>query len=161
MDINLNANLAATATIYHKSVYPQLVAILNEIKEACGLRGTKGNQWSHNTQYLYYSSPWLDNHQNIHVEFGFDFDRDDADFSVPQLGFPSAYFAAKGTHRPEIDNLEDWEAAPESWGDGYLRVKRLGCLRLQGTSLHGEYINFFLNARSELWQAIGLGHQPC
>ena len=157
MAINLNADLLATATIYHRSVGPQLVQILKETKEACGLSGTKGNQWSHKGEELYYSSPWLDDQKDIYVEFGFDFDRDDADFSVPQLCLPSAYFAVMGTHRPELDYLKDWEAAPETWGDGYVRVKRLGCLRLQGTSLHGEYIGFFLNARAELWRAVGLG----
>ncbi len=157
MAMNLNAGLLATATIYHRSVGPQLVQILNETKEACGLSGTKGNQWSHNREDLYYSSPWVDDQKNISVQFGFDFDRDDVEFSVPQLCLPSAYFAVMGdTYRPELDNLKDWEAAPESWGDGYLRVKRLGCLRLQGMSLHGEYIGFFLNARAKLWRAIGL-----
>ncbi len=157
MAINLNADLLAAATKYQKIVGPQLVQILEETKQACGLAGTKGNQWSHDRANLIYSSPWLDDQEGICVEFGFDFDRDDADFSVPQLCLPAAYFAVTGTHRPELNNLKDWRPAPESWPDGYLCVKRLGCLRLHGTSLHGEYLDFFLNARAELWRAVCLG----
>ena len=154
MAINLNADLLAAATKYQQTVGPQLVQILEETKQACGLAGTKGNSWSHDRAYLNYSSPWLDDREDIYVEFGFDFDRDDADFSVPQLCMPSAYFAVRGTHRPELDNLREWGPAPESWPDGYVCVKRLGCLRLHGTSLHGEYLDFFLNARAELWRAV-------
>ena len=157
MAINLNADLLAAATKYQKIVGPQLVQILEETKQACGLAGTKGNQWSHDRANLIYSSPWLDDQEGICVEFGFDFDRDDADFSVSQLCLPAAYFAVSGTHRPELNNLKDWGPAPESWPDGYLCVKRLGCLRLHGTSLHGEYLDFFLNARAELWRAVCLG----
>ena len=157
MAINLNADLLATATIYHRTVGPQRVQILKETKEACELSGTRGNQWSHNGEDLQYTSPWIDEQKNIYVEFGFDFDRDDADFSVPQLCLPSAYFAVRGTYRPELDNLKDWGAAPEAWGDDYLRVKRLGRLLLLGTPLHHEYIGFFLTARAELWQVISRG----
>ena len=103
-----------------------------------------------------YSSPWVDDQEDIHVEFGFDFDRDDSDWSVPHLSLPSAYFAAIGTDRPELGQLQNWGPAPTGWGDGYLRVKRLGSLRVQGNSLHGEYLRFFQSARDELWQALGL-----
>lgn len=158
MAMNLNADHLAAATIYHSSVKDQLIHILKETKKACGLSGTKGNQWRNNTENLFYTSPWIDDQENIYVDFGFNFDRDDAVFSVPQLCVPSAYFAVGGTHRPELDNLKDWKPAPDDWdwNEDYVRVKWLGCLRLQGESLHGEYIDFFENARDELWRVIGL-----
>lgn len=156
MAVNLNADHLAAATIYHTSVGRQLIQILDETYEACELPGTKGNQWNYNTEELYYTSPWIDKRKNIYVEFGFNFDRDDADFSVPQLRVPSAYFAVGGTHRPELDNLRDWKPAPEDWDDDYVLVKWLGCLRLQGESLHDEYIDFFKKARDQLWRVTGL-----
>ena len=96
MAMRLNADDLAAATIYQTSVKPQMRQILDEIKGACNLAGTYGDAWSHNGEELYYSSPYVDNEQTIHVEFGFDFDRDDADWNVAQLRLPSAYFAALG-----------------------------------------------------------------
>ena len=158
MAMNLNADHLAAATLYRRTVMKQFLQILDEIKSSCGLFGAKGNQWSHNREFLHYSSPWVDEREDIHVEFGFDFDRDDADFSVAHLCVPSAYFAVRGTHRRELDTLDDWGPAPNSWGDDdYLRVKQIRDLRVRGDSLHSEYLGFFNTARDELWRAIGRG----
>ena len=137
-----NSCRLVVAVQYRRSVEAQLLQILNETKEACGIAGSHGNAWTYQKQELWYSSPWVDDQKDIYVEFGFDFDRDDADWSVPHLSLPSAYFAAIGTDRPELGQLQNWEPAPTDWGDAYLRVKRLGCLQVQGNSLHGEYLRF-------------------
>ena len=156
MAMDLNAAGLTAATVYRTSVEAQLLQILDETKEACGLSGTYGNAWSHERRNLYYSSPWVDNQADISVEFGFDFDRDDADWSVAQLGLPSAYFAVIGTDRPRLNGLDDWYSAPVAWGEGYLRTKQLKHLQVKGNSLHGEYLAFFLTARDELWRALGI-----
>ena len=159
MAMNLTPADLVVAAQYHTSVGAQLLQILDATKEACGLAGTRGNAWSYNQQELVYISPWVDDQKNLHVEFGFDFDRDDADWSGPQLSLPSAYFAAMGTDetaRPELERLRNWGSAPTAWPDGYLRVKSLGSLHVQGNSLHGEYLRFFQTARDELWRVLGL-----
>ena len=156
MAINLDAGNLATATAYRTSVEAQLLQILEETKGACDLAGTPGNAWSHDRRNLVFSSPWVDEQQDVAVEFGFDFERDDADWSVAQLSLPSVYFAVSGADRPEIKNLQNWEPPPEAWGSNYLRVKQLGNLQVHGNSLHAGYLNFFLTAREELWQVLGL-----
>lgn len=96
MAMTLNVDDLAAATLYHRSVYAQLVQVLEEIKAYCELPGTAGNTWSSSGKpslYLQFSSPRFGEHQNIQVEFGFDFNRDDADWNVAQLRLPSAYFA--------------------------------------------------------------------
>ena len=158
MAMQLNADELAAATVYQRTVGPQLCQILDEIKGACDLAGKSGNAWSHNREELWYTSPWVDKKRNIYVEFGFDFSRDDADWNVAQLRLPSAYFAAmgekQGDNRLQHSILSDWESSPEDWGDGYLRVKRMKSLQIHGNSLHGSYLDFFLTARDELWQAL-------
>ena len=106
---------------------------------------------------LWYSSPWIDDQQNIYVKFGFDFDRSDARWSVADLRLPSAYFAVRGEDRPEIDNLTtDWQQPPDGWHPDNLRVKRLNSLQVPGNPLHLQYLAFFENARAELWRTLGL-----
>ena len=160
MTMNLNAGDLATATTYKRSVEDQLIQILDETYAACQLPGTRDNQWSYVPRYsrrvLCYSSPWIDDHQDIYVEFGFDFDRHDVDWNVDELRLPSAYFAVRGTTRPSLDSLSSWGAPPDSWDSDYLLVKQLPCLRVGGDSLHVEYLNFLQDARDELWRAVGL-----
>ena len=90
-----------------------------------------------------FTSPWVDEQQDVYVEFGFDFERDNADWSVAQLRLPSTYFAVLGTERPDLNNLQNWEPAPEDWGGDYLRVKRLNNLQVGGSSLQTGYLDFF------------------
>ena len=155
MAMNLTADDLAVAARYQKTVQWQLVQLLDETKGVCDLPGSRGNAWSHSRQDLYYTSPWVDEHEDIFVEFGFDVGRDDDDWSVPALCLPSAYFAVRGTHRKELDGLADWGPAPEGWGEGYLRVKQLNCLEVHGSSIYSSYLKFFLAARHELWQVFG------
>ena len=157
MAMNLTADDLAVAARYQQTVQWQIQQLLDETKGACDLSGSRGNAWSHNRADLFYSSPWVDEREDVFVEFGFDVARDDDQWSVPKLCLPSAYFAVRGTHRPEIDSLADWGPAPEAWGNGYLRVKQLRSLEVHGNSLHSSYLHFFLAARDELWTALGRG----
>ena len=155
MAMSTNIDDLATATTYHTYVAAQFGQILDQVYAACNVPGTRGNQWSYKP--LWYSSPWIDDQQNIYVKFGFDFRRSDAGWNVVNLRLPSAYFAVRGEHRPEIDNLaNDWQQPPDGWDTDNLRVKQLDSLQVPGDPLHLQYLAFFDNARAELWRALGL-----
>ena len=159
MAMNLNAQDLSVATAYRTSVHNQLLQVLNETKAGCALvSGGGGNQWSHGRlnpgPYLIYTSPWVDDQEDVYVEFGFDFDRKDVSWNVVELRLPSAYFAVRGTHRTELDQLVGWDRPPSSWGEDYLLVKQLDCLRVGGESLHAMYVEFLRDAREELWRTI-------
>ena len=155
MAMNLNIDDLAAATVYQTSVAPQLRQILDDVWAAFNIPGTRGNQWSYNP--LWYSSPWIDDENTIYVKFGFDFDRNDADWSVEDLRLPSAYVSVRGTHRHELDNLTNgWRQPPDGWHPDNLRVKHLNSLQLPGDPLHLQYLSFFESARAELWQAVGI-----
>ena len=159
MPMKLNGGDLAAATAYHISAEDQLRRILSRIEAACELPDATGIwQRRHSQGYLSYSSPWIDDDQNTKVEFGFDFKRDDDEWSVRRLRLPSAYFAVWSTHQLELGDLQNWQDPPADWGDArYLRVKQVKSLRIRGVSLHGEYLDFLEEARAELWRALRLG----
>ncbi len=158
MAIHLTANDLAATTRHRTSVERHLLQLLDEVYAECVLPDGQGN-WSYSQRYLTYTSPWVTNNLEAKAEFGFDFERDDADWSVPQTGLPSAYFAVVGTEGTDLTNSLkdlDWAPAPEGWPDKYLRAKQLGSLNVTGTSLHPIYLEFFRAAREELWRALGI-----
>ena len=159
MAMTLKVDDLAAATSYHRSVHAQLVQVLEEIKADCGFPGTADNKWSSSGKpslYLAFTSPRFGKHQTIRVEFGFDFERDDAGWSVAQLGLPSAYFTVYCPQPLELEHLQGWQLPPEDWGTEYRRVKHLNVLEVKGDSLHMKYIEFFQVARGELWGALGI-----
>ena len=150
-------DLAAT-TRHRTSVEGHLLQLLDEVYAECELPDGQGN-WSYSQRYLNYTSPQFTSDMEARAEFGFDFDRDDADWSTPQLGLPSAYFVVIGNEGSELTNrltALGWAPPPEDWPDQYLRAKRLNSLVVTGASLHSIYLDFFRTAREELWQALGL-----
>ena len=156
--MTLNVDDLATATSYHRSVYAQLVQVLEEIKAYCELPSTADNKWSQfgkPSLYLALASPRFGNQQNIRAEFGFDFERDDAGWDVAQLRLPSAYFTVRCNDPLDLRYPESWESAPEDWGEEYRQVKHLDALQVNGDPLHMKYIEFFQVARDELWLALG------
>ena len=158
MEIHLTAEDLAAATRHRTSVEGHLLQLLDEIWAECELPDGQG-QWTYDARYLCYTSCMFTAEMNARAEFGFDFDRDDANWSVAQLGLPSAYFAIKGTEGPALMNgLEalEWGPAPEEWGNDYLRAKQLDSLIVTGSSLHPSYLDFFRTAREDLWQALEL-----
>ena len=160
MEIHLTAEDLAAATRHRTSVEGHLLQLLDEIWADCVIPDRQGDNWKYKKRDLVYTSPQFNADLNAGAEFGFDFDRDDADWSVSQLGLPSAYFAIWGTEGPELTNrLEalEWDPAPEEWGeDYYLRAKQLNSPNVTGSSLHPIYLEFFRTAREELWQALRL-----
>ena len=163
MAMTLNVDDLAAATSYHTSVYARLVQILEQTKEGCNLPQPIVGNWSgggRTSLYLARSSPWFGEFGNgpnsIYVEFGFDFERDDADWNVAHLRLPSAYFTFQCPHLLELHYPEGWESPPAEWGEEYRQVKHLACLQVNGETLHIEYLEFFQNARDELWHALGI-----
>ena len=149
----------AAATLYHRSVNEQLRMILEGAKADCGLSSTADNKWNPGGQisrYLALTSPRFGDYQSIRVEFGFDFERDDARWRVAKLRLPSAYFTVLCSDPLELDYPPGWETPLTDWGEEYRHVKHLDSLQVIGESLHIEYLNFFTNARVELWRALGL-----
>lgn len=158
MEIHLAAEDLAATTRHRTSVERHLLQLLNEVYSECELSDGQG-YWAYNLQLLVYTSPRFTSDMDARAEFGFDFERDDADWSVPQLGLPSAYFAVIGSEGPKLTKrLTDlgWAPPPQDWPDGYLGAKQLDSLGVTGTSLHPIYLDFFRTAREELWQALGL-----
>lgn len=158
MEIHLTADDLAAATRHRASVEGHLLQLLDEIWAECELPDGQG-EWRYDRRHLCYTSRQFNADINARAEFGFDFERDDADWSVSQIGLPSAYFAIRGTKEPELMNrLEalEWGPAPEEWGGDYLRAKQLNSLIVTGSSLHPIYLDFFRTARKELWQALDL-----
>ena len=158
MGIHLTVDDLAATTRHRTSVEGHLLQILDEVWAECVLPDSQG-AWVYSQRYLTYTSPQFTSDLEARAEFGFDFERDDADWSVPQLGLPSAYFAVVGTEGPALTNrltTLDWAPRPEDWPDNYLRAKQLDSLIVTGTSLHLIYLDFFRTAREELWQALGL-----
>ena len=167
MEIHLTADDLAATTRHRTSVERHLLQLLDVIHAECkfpdGQKLRDGQKkWAYSGQYLYYTSKQFTTDMNARAEFGFDFKRDDADWSVPQLGLPSAYFAIRGTKEPKLMNrlkALKWNLAPEEWkewNDDYLRAKQLNSLTVKGSSLHLIYLDFFRTARKELWQALRL-----
>ena len=158
MEIHLTAEDLAATTRHRTSVEGHLLQLLNEVYTECELSDGQGN-WSYNSQLLAYSSPRFTSDMDARAEFGFDFERDDADWSVPQLGLPSAYFSVIGSEGPKLTKrltALGWAPPPKDWPDQYLGAKQLDSLVVTGVSLHPIYLDFFRTAREELWQALGL-----
>lgn len=158
MAIHLTADDLAATTRHRTSVEGNLLQLLDEVYAECEIPEAQG-QWSYYRQTLVYATPKLARNINARAEFGFDFERDDAEWSVAQLGLPSAYFAVVGTEGPQLRKrlaALDWDPGPDNWPGNYLRAKQLDSLIITGTSLHPIYLNFFRIAREELWQALGL-----
>ena len=158
MAIHLTADDLAATTRHRTSVEGQLLQILDEVYAESVLPDGQGN-WFYSQRYLTYISPRFANDLEAKAEFGFDFERDNAEWSVLQLGLPSAYFAVVGTEGPKLTRrltALDWAPVPENWPDNYLRAKQLDSLIVTGTSLHLIYLEFFRTAREELWRALRL-----
>ena len=159
MAMTLNAGDLAAATAYRRTVEGRLLQILEEVKGACELAGAPGNPWAHERQFLHYRSPWLDDQKDMYVLFGFDFQRDDAEWSVERLRLPSAYVAAAGSRELSHGGpLSNWTEPPAAWPEDYLLVRQLASLDVRGDSLHEQYLDFFRNAISELCEAVGKGN---
>ena len=102
MAMHLTADDLAATTRHRTSVEGHLLRILDEVYAESVLPNGQGN-WFYSQRYLTYTSPRFTNDLEAKAEFGFDFERDDAVWSVLQLGLPSAYFAVVGNRRVKVD----------------------------------------------------------
>lgn len=157
LDMNLSVADLAIATTYKVGVQKRLVQILEEVREASGIKGG-GSKWSPDKHQLAYGSPWIGD-QNVFLEFGFDFWREDSSWSVKGLGLPSAYFAIRGEGVTEQDLRlppSGWEPPPKSWDwSSGAKVKQLNKLEVGGGQIRNSYLRFFMDALGEAKQAVG------
>ncbi len=165
MCLQLTVDDLTTTTRYKTSIEGHLRQLLEVVHSEFDLPNLVG-QWTKGeiSNNLFYRSPIFNSNMNARAEFAFDIEREDANWSVSQIGLPSAYFAiARAEMGEELTNqLQDqlqylnWSPAPENWGHYYLKAKQLDSLEITGSPLHLTYLNFFRSAREELWQALEL-----
>jgi len=160
MATNLNVNDLVAATVYKTRVHDQLLHLMNVVWEKTGIPSTKQNQWSYNYAQMQYDSAWIDDRRDgVYLSYGFDFHRNDGDWSTMRLLLPSAYFGIRGLGVGEFDLSglsEKWTAPPPSseWISGS-RVVLMGRLPIHGDDVGSEYLDFFLDSLEELWRVMG------
>ena len=148
-NLELSATDLAATTRYKKSAKPQFYYVLDSVYEKVGIKKPTG-QWNYTSNFLAYSTPWLGNSE-IYLYFGFDFDREDNDWSVEKLCIPSAFVGVCGndSNPAFLKRLSDcWTDVPQymDWGDG-LRVRQMCKKLLVSKDSFGEaYLDFFNTA---------------
>ncbi len=159
MTIEISMNELVAATAYRTSqVERRLLRILDAAWDDCGMTDalgeTDGRRWS-KTDVEHQRSPRIVRH-DVHVELGFDFSREDADWDVSRLQMPSAWVGiwmrdANGTCT--LDCPSGWKEPPKTWEDGggrWVWVCEIGELRMRGESLSALYVEFFTGAFTAL-----------
>ena len=160
MATNLNVSDLAAATIYKTRVHQQLVHLMDVVFQKSGIPSTRGNQWSYDYVLMQYESAWIDDREDgIFISYGFEFYRDDVNWSSTKLLLPSAYFGVAGPGVDEFDWSglgERWTAAPDSWDwDSGTRAVQMERLPIHGDDIGNEYLEFFLGCLEELWRVMG------
>ena len=163
MATNLNVSDLAAATVYKTRVHDQLVHLMNVVFEKTGIPSTQSNRWSYDYARMEYDSAWIDNKRDgVYLSYGFDFHRDDQDWSSAKLLLPSAYFGIRGPGANEWDLSslsKRWTIPPKSWqwASGS-RVVQMDRLPIHGDDVGTEYLDFFLGSLEELWRVMGRTH---
>ncbi len=158
MEMHLGAHDLASAVAYKGRVESQLLQILNTVWEECRKDCVSGggSRWAYND--VYYQSAYVtDDH--LYYDFGFDFKRDDGQWTARDLQLPSAYFGVRrgDAEKPVLNGLsEEWVKPPwtTTWNT-YERVRQLVALKTSGSSLHEGYLDFFLSSLEQARAAIG------
>ena len=163
MDMNLSAIDLATAVAHRTKVEARLVEILNLVKSDCDLGFAKG-KWSYDTRNLVYYSPVLDGEGGPYFRFGFDFHREEKNWSVSRSGLPSAYFAIFRVPNEQdlpcgwVKPTDSWVASqPNNWDlvNYATTVKQLNFVEAQGDSFHEAYLGFLRKAIKEAKNVLG------
>ena len=156
MTIEISMNELVAATAYRtKQVEQRLRQIMDSAWDECrmadGLGETDGG-W--NTDVEHHRSPRIVRH-GVHVEYGFDFYREDAEWDVSRLQMPSAWV---GIWLPDVNGRctlacpSGWREPPKTktWDDNgegrWVWVCEIDELRLRGESLSALYVDFFAGA---------------
>ena len=111
---------------------------------------TDGRRWP-KTDVEHQRSPKIVQH-GVHVEFGFDFSREDPEWDVSRLQMPSAWV---GIWMPDANGTctvacpAGWKEPPKTW-DGWVWVCEIDELRMRGESLSALYLEFFTGAFTAL-----------
>lgn len=151
MDIALTTRDLAAATVWKKSTQNSLNELLaliqTQVRQLVDLGG--GSRWipSDSPTYLSRQSPGLRGLDGVRLEYGFDFERDDEDWSVDVLQIPSAYFAI-------YDRTEKAVGCPDGWveadWDDYSWVKHIQGPISFTRPWTGVYLDFFTGALHEV-----------
>ena len=148
-NLELSATDLAATTRYRKLAQPQFRNVLNMVTEKIQIKKSTG-QYNYASYFLAYTTPFLGNSE-IYLYFGFDFDREDNDWSVEKLCIPSAFVGVCGndSNPAFLKRLSDcWTDVPQymDWGDG-LRVRQMCKKLLVSKDSFGEaYLDFFNTA---------------
>lgn len=149
IELRLNATDLAAAVSYTKSAEEQLRNVLELVKEKLVIKKFTG-KWDRITYFPAYSTPKL-GASRIYLFFGFDYDREDDDWSVEKLYIPSAFVAVCGNADKQtfLKKLSDYRTdmpAHMDWDDG-LYVRQISKKLLVSKDSFGEaYLDFFNTA---------------
>ncbi len=154
MTIEISMNELVAATAYRTNqVEQRLKQILDSAWDDCGMTEALGEtEGGWKTDVEYHRSPRIVRH-GVHVEYGFDFLREDAEWDVSRLQMPSAWV---GIWLPDINGRctlacpSGWKKPPRTWDENGERRVVWACeieeLRMRGESLSALYVDFFAGA---------------
>ena len=158
MTIEISMNELVAATAYRTNqVEQRLKQILDSAWDDCGMTDalgeTDGRRWP-KTEVERQRSPRIVRH-GVHVELGFDFSRQDAEWDVSRLQMPSAWVGiwmreANGTCTLACPS--GWKEPPwdDNSGGRWVWVCEIDELRMRGESLSALYLEFFTGAFTAL-----------
>ena len=146
-NLELSATDLAATTKYKKSAEQQFRNVLEMVREKCVIKNPTGNWTSY--ALAYGTSRIADS--GIYLYFGFDFDREDNEWSVEKLCIPSAFVmvCSRGDKPACLKNLSDcWTDVPQyMYWDESLRVRQMSKKLLVSQDSFGEaYLDFFNTA---------------
>ena len=157
MEMDLGAHDLASAVAYKGGVESRLLQILDTVWEECRKDCVSGSRWVYDNHGVCYRSAYVTDN-NLYYDFGFDFKRDDEQWTARDLQLPSAYFGVRGgdVEKPVLNGLsEEWVDPPWTTWNTHERVRQLVALETSGTSLHEGYLDFFLSSLEQARAAIG------
>ena len=159
MTIEIGMNELVAAKVYKTGeVEQRLQQILDSAWDDSGMDDALGETdgRGRTTRGEWRLSPRMVRH-NAHVEWGFDFRREDPEWDVSSLQVPSAYALIWMPGQDGDCHLacpSGWKKPPKRWDDDsagrYVWACEMSELRLHGESLSALYLEFFTKALTAL-----------